>query len=880
MLALLVYLAVEAPNMHRRDALASLLWPDQPRENARHSLRQALTTLRRVLKEPSGGASFVVSEGDSVGFRAGGDARTDIAEFTGLLDACAAHAHRQLETCVPCAHRQEQAIRLYQGELCAGASFGDSEELESWLHVHRERLHRRAMGAFTTLVAHHEANGRLDEARRIVERQLELDPWRESAHRALMRLLYHLNERAAALQQYEKCVQLLEEELGLEPEPETVELYEQIRAGPAAGPGAAIAARKAAPDEPLTPLIGRDEDIARIADLVTQAECRLLTLTGPGGIGKTRLALRVAAEVNESFAQGACVVALAPVRSVDLLAPTIAEALGASHQGRGDPIHHLVNLLRERQKLLVLDSMEHLLDGSAMIAGLLARAPELRILATSRERLGLQAEWVYPVGGLAVPADDADAPEEAASVRLFLEGLRRVRPHIPVRDDERPTIGAICRLVEGMPLAIELAAAWASTLTIPDIEREIEQSIDFLEIPLRDVPARHRSMRAVFDQSWELLAPEEQSVFQRLSMFRGGFSREAAEYVAGSTLPLLSALVNKSFLRPEPHGRYSVHDLLRQYAERQLAHHQREELRARDRYSRYFLSYIADREAALTGRDQKEALAEITAEIANIRHAWRIAIDMQMKEPINHAVHGLWLFYVLRGWMREGEAAFGDVVTAFSPAGDDGQHGLRIDPLLAKALTRQGGFASGLGNYGPAAERIRQGIAMLRALDDRREVALGLNFLAAANHMLGNETEEESLLAESLTLFRQVEDPWGEAYVLSDIAMLAHAHGDAEQADAFSQESRRLLRQINDVRGLAFAAQYLGMLALDRGDRDAARRFHEEALALRRESEDQWGIATSLAHLGETLRAEGDLDGARKMLLDALRVAREVDQDL
>jgi predicted ATPase len=244
--------------------------------------------------------------------------------------------------------------------------------------------------------------------------------------------------------------------------------------------------------------------------------------------------------------------------------------------------------------------------------------------------------------------------------------LRRVRPHRPTSDDERATIGAICRLVEGMPLAIELAAAWSSTLSVGDIEREIEQNIDFLEIPLRDVPARHRSMRAVFDQSWELLPPEERNVFQRLSLFRGGFSREAAEYVTGASLPVLSSFVSKSILSAEPHGRYSVHELLRQYGERQLATHQREELRTKDRYSRYFLTYVADREEALTGLHQKEALAEITSEMANIRNGWRIAIQMQMKSIINQAIHGLWLFYVLRGWMREGESAFGEVVEAFA----------------------------------------------------------------------------------------------------------------------------------------------------------------------------------------------------------------------
>jgi tetratricopeptide (TPR) repeat protein len=450
-----------------------------------------------------------------------------------------------------------------------------------------------------------------------------------------------------------------------------------------------------------------------------------------------------------------------------------------------------------------------------------------------------------------------------------------VRPLQPIRDEDLAAIGDICRLVEGMPLAIELAAAWSSTLSIDNIAREIGESIDFLEIPLRDLPARHRSMRAVFDQSWELLSPDEQSVFQRLSMFRAGISREAAEHVAGATLPILSTLVSKSFLRTDATGRYTIHELLRQYGETRLASAHREELRTKDRYGKYFLGIVAEREDALTGRFQKEALAEILAEIANIRHAWHVALKMHMKESINQAMHGVWLFYALRGWMREGEATFGEAVIHLSPADDEVEAGVTPDIVLAKALTRQGGFQSGLGHYETAIALLRVGITMLRRLDARNELALALNFMAAATHMGGTQEEEQALLEESLALFQEVGDRWGEAYVLNDVARLMHARGDGARADELVLESQRLFRHVNDVRGLAFAAQNLGILAADRDDIPAARQCHEQALALRRESEDQWGIASSLVHLGIVTRSAGDLDTAQTLLMEALRVARE-----
>jgi predicted ATPase/DNA-binding SARP family transcriptional activator len=876
-MTLLVILALEPDILHRRDALAALLWPDQPRENARHSLRQALSTLRRTLGDNDETAA-IVSEGGGIALHLNGTVWLDTSEFLDLLDACERHAHRRLETCAPCARRLEQAVGLYRGELCATLDVSDSGELEAWLQVHRERLHRRAVQALAALASHHVHLGQYEHARRLVERELELEPWRESAHRELMRIHLAMGNRPAALQQFETCRQALADELGIEPEPETVALHEQIRSG--ASPDgvivtAAAASRpmRASPMIAATPIIGRERDIERIVDLLTLAECRLLTLTGPGGIGKTRLAMQVALDLNTSVTHGAHVVSLAPVRTPDLLVPTIAEALGMAHQGRGDQLQQLMTQLRDRQMLLVLDNMEHLLESSTVLATILVHAPDVTMLVTSRERLGLQAEWVYPVEGLDVPTPGESGDiTDAASVRLFLSGLRRVRPHAPVRDQEMPAIAEICRLVEGMPLAIELAASWSATLPVETIVSEIEQSIDFLVIPLRDVPPRHRSMRAVFDQSWDLLAPEERRVFQRLSLFHGGFSREAAEQVAGATLPVLSSLVSTSFLRTDGNGRYGVHELLRQYGEAQLAAHHREQVMTRDRYSRHFLAFVADRERDLTGARQRQALAELTCEIANIRHAWRCALQLNLREPIDAAIHGLWLFYVLRGWMREGESAFSEAAEAFE-AVDDAPVADRL--VLAKAMTRQGGFKSGLGHYEPAIAHIRAGIETLRELDARRELALALNFLAAAIHLSGAEEDEQRLLEESLALFRSVGDPWGEAYALNDLAMLTHSRGDTEAASELCRQSEALFRSIQDSRGLAFAAHHLGIFALAAGDLTASRVHHRRALALRTESEDEWGVAASLLNLGLVERRDGNLDEAESLLIEALRSARQ-----
>ncbi|MBA2470004.1 MAG: AAA family ATPase [Chloroflexia bacterium] len=504
-LGLLAYLAVEMDRPHARTSLALLFWPDQTGDKARHSLRQALSTLRRILQDQVAAEPLLYVTRETVQFRGDAGAVVDVWQLLALFDACDRHAHPRLETCPACAPRLEAVVALYRGDFLEGFSVDDSTGFEDWTQVWRQRLRQRVIDASFAVAAWRLHQGALDGVEHTLSRLLEFDPWNERAHRTLMEVLWKRGQRGAAIAQYERCRAALMEELGVEPDAETAVLLQAIRSGDASG--LAELEQTPAPRPvfrlPVAPgrLVGRERELEEIADLLAHRDCRLLTLTGPGGSGKTRLAIEIASS-QASHGHGVCFVALAAVREPAGIVPAIAAELGLTLLGGADPERQLVDWLRDRSMFLVLDNAEQVVEGMPVVARLLLSAPTVTVLVTSRERLNLRGEWVYDVAGLGVPVSDVtDSFEGYGSVELLGERLRQIRPRTPMRHEERPVVIRICQLVEGMPLAIELAAAWAQSLTLDQIEAELRRNLDFLSTSLRDVPDRHRSMRAVFNQT-------------------------------------------------------------------------------------------------------------------------------------------------------------------------------------------------------------------------------------------------------------------------------------------------------------------------------------------------------------------------------------------
>ena len=380
---------------------------------------------------------------------------------------------------------------------------------------------------------------------------------------------------------------------------------------------------------PRTSFVGRASELEAIDRLLEDPGCRLLTLVGPGGAGKTRLALEAAARRVDRYPHGVHFVPLASVASPDFLAPALAEsiqfAVDGAHSGFSAQ-EQLLDYLSERSTLLVLDNFEHLVEGSGLLSEVIERAPHVELLTTSRERLNVQSEWVFDVEGLGL-AENGNG--SASAVRLFVERAKQVAPGFALDDAGYSQALRICRLVDGMPLGIELAASWVSVLSCAEIADEIEGNIDFLATSMRDVPERHRSLRAAIDQSWRLLTDEQRSAFSRLSVFRGSFDRSAAVAVTGADLRLLSELVAKSLLRRPDFGRFELHELLRQYAAEQLRLSPGEEADARERHARHYAAMLLERQAALMGPELAVARDELRGELDNLRAAaeWILAED-------------------------------------------------------------------------------------------------------------------------------------------------------------------------------------------------------------------------------------------------------------
>ena len=469
-----------------------------------------------------------------------------------------------------------------------------------------------------------------------------------------------------------------------------------------------------------TPFIGREQELAEVISLLEPSDARLVTLVGPGGMGKTRLAIEAARAQLDSYSGGVFFVPLASLADPSQIVSGVADAAGYSFSGSEDPKRQLLNFLREKSFLLILDGFEHLTEGTALLADIAAEAPRVKLLATSRERLQLRFESLYECGGMQVPSPNgSDDPRLFEVVRLFERSARRARPDFELTDDDVGAVVEICRLVMGMSLGIELAAAWIAMLSPEEILEEVKKSLDFLETEMRDVPERHRSVRAVFDSSWNLLKPDERDALARLTVFRGGFDRNAANEVSGAGLRTLARLVSKSLLKRNPAGRYEQHDLVQQFAREHFEHsHQAEQIR--ERHADYFCDYAERLEQRLRGRTQARALVELELELDNVRATWEWALETKRLDALSSLVESLFRFFEMKGRFREGQKLFGE--TAALIHGDD-SNGDAAQVLRARLLARQGRFGHRLGGCQQARAVFEKSLAMAREHGLKGEVA-------------------------------------------------------------------------------------------------------------------------------------------------------------
>ena len=817
--ALLAHLACRRAWVSR-DALAFMFWPDQANAGARRNLRWVLHSARAI-------PGFDTVEAERIRFVVD----TDVHRFEVAVRD----------------QRWADAVSAYRGSLCAGFDAEAGDPFAQWLRVERMRLaelfHRSAMTLIGSVAP--------IEAASLARRLVADDPGDEEALCAGLRALRDLGQSREAKQLYREFSARMMDELGLEPGAATRALAHEL--------DARLATRAPPPIE--ASFIGRRRELAEIATLLTQ-DCRLLTLMGPGGVGKSRLAREAAAR----FAAGpAWVVSLEALAVPDQFTGQVAAAMGVRLASRGSAEVQVAQRLGEQPCLLVLDNFEHLIDAADTLNRWLAACPELRCLITSRERLAIDGEWLLPVEGLETTSGASDDFLGSDAVQLFVERARAAKRAFDP-SAERESIACIVAHVDGMPLAIELAAAWVRMIPCADIARDLQDGFELLEA-VDEERGGPRSVRASFDHSWSLLMARERALFTRLSVFRRGFGREAVRQITDASLTAVAQLVDKSLVRADGDGRFSLHPLLRQFAAKQLANDPNEAAAARQRHAEFFAHWMA-RYSGIGQVDLAAALAALDDDIDNCLAAWEWAIDHQRADLVHAASLTLLAWFERRGRVLEGLACF-TAADRLSPT-VTGYAGATGNVERARAT-----LALRAGRYDDAEHHARLALQRFKVVRDGAGIKSSLTTLGLANWERGRYAEARPYFAEGLKRCRADGDRSGEAGFLTNLALLTKAAGDYGATESTLQQAIEIFREIDERVKLISALNNLGNLYRALRMPERARQVLQDGLALSEQSGDTITLPFIVINLALVELEAGQLDAAERYALRALEIVRK-----
>ena len=889
-LALLCHLALQNKPV-LRTVLADLFWPMLEADKAGAELRRALNNLGTLLPGCLQADKLNVTISTCCNNDLGRGCDDDNGDTGNATHVYFDVAHAKALFAQDTAQSLMKAVVMSRGDLMAGFTLADCPDFEAWLTAEREQWRQQVARAYPMLIDQLIHQRQHTRAVEFAQQAVALDPWREDAHRKLMLLLARTGQRSAGLEQYQKCRAILKAELGIEPDAETTALYERIRtqSGQAVRPATLQASHYAAHEGEL---IGRAADLAQVLEKLDAPAGQLVTLIGPGGMGKTTLAMQVLAERGRNgghtdFINGTYFVPLAPISANEYLptalATAVATAIGLSFTGSDEPKTQLLRLLANQELLLVLDNFEHLSNdpnAAQFVADVLRCAPLIKIVVTSRVRLGLPSEWVIELDGLSVPAIDATSLadlEASGAGQLFLRSAGHMQPAFArkLNVDDMRAIARICRLTWGMPLALEMAASWVRVLPCTEIADEIQRNLDFLESTHSGTPARHRSMRAVFNHSWALLSEPEREAFARLSVFRGGFTREAAARVTGATLTQLLAFMDQSLVRrseaesdekiDRQADRFEVHELLRQFAEEKLATALPTPVYAavRDAHCAYYAEWTQARYCDMTGPNIRTGCDAILRELENVRASWHWAAQHRRAEVLLRMTDTLILFYDVRCLFEEGERMYGLAVDALEGAADDmaatSLHTATLGTMLGSlAWVRWQRL-----HYAEARELVERGLFLLRRSGDQPHLAKAMFVRAAIAATSGDYANALKWYHESNAIFTELGEAWGMATTLFSLAQFAVAQGQPVVVETHLQQSLVISNRSGDVRSRAFALMALGNKHAEEGRHQAAREELQTALALFEKIQGRRNIASAQVSLARLLATLGQLDAAQ-----------------
>lgn len=828
--SLLAYLLLNSGRPQSRQQIAFLLWPETSEAQAQTNLRQLVHRLRVAVPELE---PYILVSNRTLEWNSTKLITFDVSEFGIML----AQAHRLADG--PFADRLrlfESAVELYGGDLLPGL-------YDEWLVPERESLRQKYIDTLEALATELGQQGRHQDGLAYAERLRKSDPLRESTYRTLMDLCVAMKDYSGAARYYQECTAILERELGVQPGPTTQAKYRHALAMAAESQPdysreeVEIERKRKSTTRALSNLpaqpnsfIGRLPELVVINSLLRQDVVRLLTLTGAPGVGKTRLALQAAAGLITQFSDGVFLIPLAPVSDPALIGPLVAHALEVNEAASGPVERSVIEWVGDKKLLLVLDNFEHLLEAGALVSSLLANCPNLKALVTSREKLQIYGEHEFAVPPLEMPQSDeiaemtVDWLSEFAAIRLFWERARAVKHDFMLSPAIMAQVVAICRKLDGLPLAIELAASRVKQLPPQALLQRLDQRLNALTVGPRDLPMRHRTLRAAIEWSYDLLQLNEQRLFLWLGVFAGGSTLEAVEAVCGGLqhsgtnielVDALESLVSKNLVRREEgsdgEGRFVMLETVREYAIEQLqAATELAEMRKRHAY--FFLGMAEKAEHELAGPDQHLWLKYLEVEHGNFRGAIQWSLQAVEITTALQLTGALLTFWERRAYLVEG----------------------REWAEKALAMCDEHGEPEKESNTDPAALRAK--------------VLTGLSLLAQRQ---GDNKAARGFITESLELYQALHDKHGIANALNNLGLVAADQFELSEARDYYERSLALRRELGDKRGIALSLHNLGILYNRQGEYEAARKLHNESLMFHREVGDQWGIASALYMLAD-----------------------------
>ena len=878
--ALFIFLSLERDHPHSREVLSSLFWPDQPDKLSRQSLRQALSNIKKIL----GAEDYLHIRPQDVEINPNVEIWSDTGEIEAIIEACGRHNHWDIEHCLPCIQRQLRILTLYNGEFLSGYSFQDSILFDEWLILRRERLHQAGLNAHTMLSHYYERRGEFDIALDHARAQIVMEPWREEAHYQAMRLYYSKDERSRALAQYKDCLRIIKVEFGANPSKETQTLAKVIL------DEEPLANRiKPCPQKPIIEFVGREKEKKELVEILSCWESRLITLLGTGGVGKSSLAKNIAIDQYGLYQDGIYFVPLG--ESHDVFS-SISSALGMRS---ADQEIGVCDYLRDKNLLLILDNFDHLIPSAASLSKLLESAQHLQIIVTSRERLNLREERVIVLKGLPYPEDKLnDGWESCESMELFKKRIQQRDPGFEFSDNQVLAMKAICRRVEGLPLAIEMASSSIIENNETKLLESLQKGFDAGISNLRNIPERHQSLRVVFDHSWQALSPEEQGQMATLSIFRGGFSEEAALVVAGINKQVLTSLIHKSLVRMEEQGRYSLHEINREFASEKLSPDN-----AGWKNHALYYSQLPQNSAISSSA---KVLDILDKEDANLVAAWEWSVNHDEIAFLHRLLPNLTYLFLLRGPLSEGEQL---INIAIEKLGLDKEHMMLIEdlhyslariylaqmrysemiglvrnlPPSEKTLFAQGQALSAQGECEEARPFLEKALVLARSSSD---VVLELDSLRELGNVANRLTEFETAVAyysECLELAQKLGDLRNISAVQNNWASIDWELGDLEAAQERYIKALSIYRRLGNRLGEAKALNNLSNIMADRGEMAKSLDYCRRALAIHKDMGNIRGESAVLNNIGATLFLLKEYDSARKNYLRALELYRLSDNN-